>query len=153
MEGIKWTCRWELTKMLNGKEIEKVLIPGNMLLTNGANAIWKLLTGDNSVTPFTANNTYIGVGDSATAVSPAQTDLQATTNKVYVKVEDGYPLIQGNQIMFLASFGENVANFDWNEMTIANGNSASKVCLNRKVQALGEKEEGIWLLKAIITIS
>ena len=54
----------------------------NIFLTTGINELWKLATGQSANT-FTNAQATIGIGDSATAASAGQTDLQAATNKLY----------------------------------------------------------------------
>jgi len=53
-----------------------------------------------------------------------------------------------------ATFGSDEANFTWNEITVANGNSDSAMNLNRKVQSMGTKASGTtWVVQVSITLS
>ena len=139
---------------IQGKFFEESIIKGNILLNEGINTIWTLVAGG-SATPFNNANSYLGVGDSSAAESASQTGLQATTNKLYKAVDGGYPTYGTNQkITFRATFSGSEANFDWNEFTVANGNSDSAVNLNRKVSSQGTKISGqIWELTLEITLS
>jgi hypothetical protein len=97
--------------------------------------------------------TYLGVGDSSTAHSPSQTDLQAMTNKLRKQVDSGYPTRSGNVITWAATFGTNEANFQWNEAGVFNAASGGQM-LCRRVQALGTKTSGtIWILTYQLTLT
>jgi len=133
--------------------VEVVEGEGNVLLNEGINnGIWPLVAGDNTVTPFDNDNARIGVGDSTTAADATQTDLLGT-NKAYKGMDAGYPTYGSNQkIVFRATFGDDEANFDWNEWVVDNG-SAAGVTLNRKVDNMGTKTQGSWTLEVSITLS
>jgi len=127
-------------------------IKGNCLLNSGINELWTLVCSSGG-TKFDATNAQLGVGDSDTAESATQTDLQGT-NKAYVGMMSGYPTYGTNQkATWKASFDENTANFAWNEFVVRNGATAQK-CLNRKVSAQGTKTSGqVWELTLEITLS
>lgn len=110
----------------------------NLLLNEGITALLNLLIGA-AETAFSNANAYIGVGDSATAAVATQTGLQAATNKLYKAMDTGYPQISNQTVSFRSTFTTSEANWDWNEATVASGNSDSADNLNRKVQAMGVK--------------
>ena len=92
--------------------------------------------------------------DSDTAAAATQTGLQAATNKAYAAMAATYPQVSNQTMTFRAVFTELVANYDWREMTVANGNSDSAKNLNRKVSSQGTKASGqIWTLDLAITFS
>jgi hypothetical protein len=64
---------------------------GNLLLIGGASALWQRFIGT-GVTAFDNSNAYLGVGDSTTAATDTQTDLQAATNKLRKAMDATYPL-------------------------------------------------------------
>lgn len=89
-----WKChfRVELRKVGKGRqswstdEILRGLAPkpfevyehiGNLLMTAGATALWDGLVTAGLATPFNSTNAQIALGDSSTAASAGQTDLQA----------------------------------------------------------------------------
>jgi hypothetical protein len=124
--------------------IEKLEIDGNLLLNEGINSIWTLVCSGATATVLVFNNTnsYIGVGDSATAAAATDTGLLGT-NKLYKAMDADYPTFGTNQqAVFRSTFGSADANFAWNEITVADGNSDSSMNLNRKVQAMGTKASG-----------
>ena len=124
----------------------------NGLLNEGINALWTLVCGG-SETAYNAANARIGVGDSATAFAAAQTDLQASTNKLYKAMDSTYPTYGTSQkATFKSSFTTGEANFAWAEWSVDNGSSASKN-LSRKVEALGTKTSGTWSLTVEISLS
>lgn len=91
-----------------------------------------------AVTPFNNANSYIGVGDSVTAQTAAQTDLQAATNKLRKAMDATYPSGASNVITFRSTFGTADANFAWQEWGVFNAASGGTM-LNRKVESLGTK--------------
>lgn len=127
---------------------------GNLLLNEGINELLTLACGTGA-TKFDAANAYLGVGDSNTAASAAQTGLQASRNKLYKAMDSGYPVCGSSQkASFKATFGASDANFAWEEFTVANGDSDSAKNLNRKVSSQGTKSSGqIWELTLEITLS
>ena len=91
-----------------------------------------------AVTDFNNANTYLGVGDSATAFAAGQVDLQAATNKLRKAMDATYPSGAANVITFRSTFGTGDANWAWNEWGTFNGASGGTM-LNRKVESLGTK--------------
>ena len=163
----QWKCRYRLEKRegdINACKspeaklafLEKaspyVVIEGedNCLLNTGIDEMWDLIVGD-SANHFSNSSAQIGVGDSSTAATPTQTDLQAVTNKTYKGMETGYPTSTSQKATFKASFGASEANYTWNEWVVKQASSGK--CLNRKVDALGTKTSGTWTLEVSITLS
>lgn len=155
-DKLNWNPKWKIEKRgETGGLIDIVTFDGNLMLDEGANLTLSLLIGGTG-TSLNNVNVYMGIGDSTTAESATQTGLQATTNKVYVGMESGYPSKNESlkQVTFRSVFGSAVGNFAWQEFTIANGNSDSAVNLNRKVSNQGTKVSGqTWTLDFIISIS
>lgn len=164
----RWLCRYRLSKYhedigaYRGREAEfherfqpyeVIEGEGNCLLNSGINEMWDLITGEVSGSDHIFDNAaaQIGVGDSSTAADPSQTDLQATTNKTYKGMEDGYPTSTSQKATFKASFGDSEANYAWNEWVVKQ--ATSEICLNRKVESLGTKSSGTWTLEVSITLS
>lgn len=147
-----WKPVWRVEKYgSDGTLLEVVEVEGNILTTAGANAMLTALTGG-TITPFSAANARLGVGDGTTAESASQTDLQGT-NKLRKALDSGYPLVNGNQLVFQATFGSTEANFAWNEVAAFNAATGGTM-LNRKVANLGTKASGAtWILTLTITLS
>lgn len=156
-EHIGWRARWRILKyrgMAMGKPYAVFVDDGNLALHEGLNFITtKMCDGTGAL--FSNANSYIGVGDSAAAVTANQTGLQAITNKLYHAMDASYPTYGTNQqIVFRATFGPTDANFAWNERTVANGNSDAAVNLNRKVSSVGTKVSGeTWIAELTLTLS
>ena len=164
-ESARWLCRFRLRKYrqdidpYRGREdsfhrlfkpYEVIEGEGNCLLNTGIDEMWDLIVGD-SANHFNNASTQIGVGDSNTAASPSQTDLQAATNKTYKGMDSGYPTSASQKATFKASFGSGDANYAWNEWVVKQATSGK--CLNRKVESLGTKSGGTWTLEVSITLS
>ena len=160
LEKIIEKVEWSIAKFKNdddykaGKPYEVLKFDGNLLLNEGINELWSLVCGTGGV-KFDNTNAYLGVGDSSTAEAATQTGLQAATNKLYVAMMATYPTYGTSQkATWKASFDTGDANFEWNEFTVANGNSDSADNLNRKVSAQGTKTSGqTWELTLEITLS
>jgi len=163
-ESAKWQCRYQLSKYLEDisrftgspeefirsfKPFEVRRGEGNCLLNTGTDEIWDLVCGD-SANHFNNAGTQIGIGDSSIAADASQTDLQAATNKTYKGMDSGYPASSGRKATFNASFGGNEANYPWNEWVVRQ--AASGRCLNRRVENLGAKSGGTWVLQVEITL-
>jgi hypothetical protein len=161
----KWLCRYRLSKYIEDiesyrgreDEFQRLYKPyevingeGNCLLNSGIDEIWDLICGD-SANHFNNAGAQIGVGDSNTAASATQTDLQAATNKTYKGMDSGYPTSTTQKATFKASFGGSDANYTWNEWVVKQ--STSSKCLNRKVESLGVKTGGTWTLQVDITLA
>ena len=147
-----WHVGLKLTKYRVGatRPYEIIRRRGNLLLNEGINALWTLVCGG-AETAYTNANARLGVGDSATAALATQTGLLGTA--AYAGMDGGFPTYGTLQkAVFQSSFADAVANFTWNEWSLDNGNAANKN-LNRKVENLGTKASGIWILQISITIS
>jgi len=164
----RWLCHYKLNKYhediepYRGREDEfhKLFKPyevtegkGNCLLNTGIDEMWDLITGVVSGADHIYDNSHaqIGVGDSSAAADPSQTDLQAATNKTYKGMESGYPTSTSQKATFKSSFGNDEANYAWNEWVVKQSTSA--ICPNRKVDSLGTKTSGTWTLEVTITLS
>lgn len=105
------------------------------------------------VTAFNNANSHLGVGDSSTAFSAAQTDLQAASNKLRKAMDATYPSGGSNVIAFRSTFGTSDANFAWNEWGVFNA-SSSGTMLSRKVESLGTKTSAqTWQFTATLTFN
>lgn len=125
----------------------------NLLLNEGINELWTIVCSG-SGTKFDNTNAYLGVGDSATAAQATDTGLLGAS-KTYKAVDGGYPTYGTSQkAVWMSTFGTGDGNHDWNEFTVANGNSDASKNLNRKVSAQGTKASGqTWELTLEITLS
>ena len=126
-------------------------IEGNLLLNEGIQLLLDLLIGAGG-TAYNNANSYLGVGDSTTAASAGQTDLQAATNKLRKAMDATYPQVSTNTCVFRSSFGSSDANWAWAEWATFNA-SSSGTMLNRKVEALGTKSTGTWTLTVTLSLA
>lgn len=124
-------------------------IDGNIALNAGLNALFTLMAGGGG-TPFNAANARLAVGEGNAAAAAAQVDLVGPT-KTRKAMDGGFPTFGANQkITFRATFGAGDANHAWNEWGVANS-AAGATLFNRKVEALGLKAGGVWILSVEIT--
>jgi len=138
---------------LERRPFEERVIEGNLLLQEGIQALFTLLTGG-SETAFNNANARIGVGDGTAAAVDTQTDLQGS-NKAYKAMDTSYPIVgalAAKKVTFRASFGSTEGNFAWQEWVVDNGASAAKT-LNRKVESLGTKTTGTWMVTVDISLA
>lgn len=104
-------------------------------------------------TTFVNATAHIGVGDSSTAFSVAQTDLVAATNKFRKAMDATYPTRSTNVLTFRSTFATGDANFAWNEWGVFSASTAG-LMLNRKVESLGTKTSAqSWQLTCTITVN
>ena len=100
----------------------------NLIVDVGKDAIMKRL-GNMSGGGYAAT---IGVGDSATAAASGQTDLQASSNKVF-KTIAGSDYVYTRPTLFISvDFGYSEGNFTWNEIGLKDNNG---VLLARQVDS------------------
>lgn len=129
-----------------------VVAERNGLLNEGINELWALICGG-TATAYNNANTRLGVGDSSAAFDATHTDLQAATNKLFKAMDTGFPTYGSAQkATFRASFTSSEANWGWNEWGLDNGGTGLKN-MNRKVETLGTKSTGTWVLTVEITLS
>jgi len=84
----------------------------NLIVDAGKESILKFL-GNMSGGGY-AN--WIGVGDSTTAAGSAQTDLQASSNKLWKTIASGDRVYVGSTLYLSTDFGYSEGNFTWNEL-------------------------------------
>lgn len=167
-ERLKWTVHTSITKFntqeaFDKQEPDEILrVPGNLLLNEGVNELWALVAGGyikgTVVDPvhaapkaFNAANSFIGVGagkegQSGSAAIPtplaADTGLEAEHDKVYIGMDEGYPIAGVNQkIVFRSTYKPGIACFEWLEWTVANGNGnfTTKSAFNDDCYRIAEK--------------
>jgi hypothetical protein len=120
------------------------------LTTAGATFLAQATINDSPTFFVSGVSAYLGVGDSNTAFSIAQTDLQAASNKLRVLATVSRA---SNVNTFVASFGTSQANWEWYEVAIFNSNSGGTM-LARKVESpsLGTKTSSqVWQLTTAAT--
>lgn len=122
------------------------------LVNVGRDLIAGLLVGSSS-SVFNNASTRIGVGDSTTAFSASQTDLQASSNKIRKGMDVSFPTISTNVLTFQSTFSTSEANFAWNEWGIFNAGTGGTM-LNRKVESLGTKTSAqSWQFTVTLTVT
>jgi hypothetical protein len=154
-DKLGWHSQWTIYKRYTGEPepFEVVEVDGNLALNEGITAVANLITGA-AETAFSNAAAYLGVGDSTDTAVASQTGLQASTNKTYKAMDATYPQISGQTITWRSTFTTSDANFDWREVTVANGNSDSADNLNRKVSTIGTKTSAMeWTLELRITLA
>lgn len=125
-----------------------------MPLTNaGAVGFASSIIGDGLIALLTAATAFLSVGDSTTAFSASQTDLQASTNKLRKAMDSGYPTRSSGTLTFRATFNTSEGNFPWNEWGVHNAVSAGTM-YGRKVESLGTKAgTQTWQFTATVTLA
>lgn len=158
-EQFKYKTQWIIRRYADdaaferGESYEDSVIDGNLLLNEGIQLLEDLLIGAGG-TAYNNASAYLGVGDSSTAESAAQTGLQASTNKTYKAMSATYPSRASQTITWRAVFATGDANYAWNEFTIVNASTDTGTNLNRKVSSQGTKASGqTWTLDMTLTIS
>lgn len=178
--GQVWQCRTRLDKRegdWTGEQIDALVAPepfesieseGNLLVIGGGSALWQFLLGNGTTTAGQAltyfNNAQaaIGVGDSTTAASNTQTNLQAATNKLRKAMDATYPqhtdttgTASSLTITLRSTYTTGEANFAWQEWGVFNSaTDGVGRMLNRKVESLGTKTSAAsWTLTITISLA
>lgn len=140
---------------------------GNLLVTVGLDAVTKLLIASGSPQAFSGpTRAIVGVGATATAATIADTALGADGgNAFYQGCDSANPTQANGVITTVATFTTGNANYIWNEWcwatctgaitpgaTLASVATGTKLW-NHKIQSLGTKVSGSWVLTSTITIS
>ena len=112
-----------------------------------------MITGiDTSSQKWSSTYASVGVGDSATAADPTQTNLVAASNKTYKTMDSTYPKRTTQVMVWQGTFASADANYAWQEYVVANHVDGTGVCLNRVVNSKGTKVSGeTWVLQIQIT--
>lgn len=110
----------------------------NLFTTSGVAALWNQaanggFANSGAAVPknfawFNNAQAVIGVGDSSTAATASQFDLQAATNRLWVAMDATYPTLPAstsNQNVFRSTYGTAQANYAWAEFAIANDNGSN----------------------------
>ena len=127
----------------------------NLLMNDGIALMMDLLIGAGGTT-YANGNTYIGTGDSSTAASASQTDLQAASNKFKRVMDATYPSRSGQTLTFRTTFATSESNYAIQECGVFNGGAAfaTGTMLNRIASSLGTKTSATTLqLTVTLTIS
>ena len=131
----------------------EIRLSRNLLVNTGLTDIGNGLTSSGLATPYTNANANIGVGDSSTAASVSQTDLQAASNKLRKVMDATYPTVSNGVYTFRSTFATSDANFAWAEWAVFNAASTGRM-LNRAVASLGTKTSAqSWQFTCTITVS
>lgn len=103
----------------------------NLIVTNGKNLMLDRLFGLASAVALTS----IGVGTDSTAAAVGQTQLNPTVaGTVLIQTADAGTSRTGQVVTIKSTFGTAVANFNWNEAGILNGNvNGTSTLFNRVV--------------------
>ena len=118
---------WE--KQADGTEklIKDTLIK-NLIVNLGKDSVMKRI-GNMTGGGYIAT---IGVGDNTTAAAVGQTDLQASSNKVFKTIASGDYVYTRPTLFISVDFGYSEANYTWNEVGLKDNNS---VLIARQVDA------------------
>ena len=163
-----WGVKWTLEKRHNETDAapyetmsgnftpdQSMVFVGNVILNTGANEILKLICGDSSANAYSNTNAKIFVGTDSTPESPEQTGvIAAGSNRAFAAMDSGYPQVssEGRTAIFRATFGDSVANFEWNEVSLTNGSGSGAVSLNRKQINMGTKNGGSWSMQLEVSV-
>lgn len=151
-EHSAWVCRWVIEKFKSKEDKIPYAVEDygqNVILNAGASEMLKLICGQ-SAYPFDAANAMITVGNSSVPENANQTGVVANSpNVATASMSAGYPRVQNGAMVFSATFDENDANFQWNEISVSNG----IIAMNRKVLEGAKTKSGdIWVARCTITI-
>lgn len=154
-EHSAWGVKWTIEKREHEGAPILETVSGNIILNGGANEMLKLVFGVKPSTPYDATNARIYVGSDSTAERADQKGVLALgSNQASAKLDSGYPQVpaDGRTAVVRATFGETVANFAWNEVSLVNGQGGGAIALNRKQASMGTKNGGVWTVQLEVSI-
>ncbi len=127
-------------------------IIGNVALNAGLQYMIEAMTRINpAAVLWDATHAQIVVGDQSAPAAATQTQLEAQrlgTNWQAVGMDAGFPMREGQTMIYRSSFLSGVAVHDWLEWGVTNG----VAMLNRKVDNVGTKPEfDLWIFEVGIT--
>lgn len=140
---------------------------GNLLVTAGLDAITKLLIASGSPQAFSGpTRAIVGVGDQSTTAVIGDTHLGGDGANAWYQGCDSSNPTQANGVMTaVATFATGDANFTWEEWcwatctgsitagaTLASVATGTKLW-NHKIQSLGTKSSGSWVLTSTVTLA
>jgi len=123
----------------------------NLMLNEGIDEIFDLITETNAVDYYTNTLARGGVGDSTTAAMATDTGLIGGSS-AFQAMEGGFPnLATAQRVDFKSSFASGLAEFAWEEFTIDNA-AGPNANLQRLVTPKGTKSTGeTWTMEIQIT--
>lgn len=137
---------------------ESIEADGNLLTTAGLAKITGLIIAAGGQ-GWDATHARIGVGDTATAATIADTDLGAASGSTHRQFDLVDTITRSNGVITaVATFGTSVANFHWQEWCIDNGTGAgttvTATMMNHKITDLGTKTSAAtWVFTVTVTLS
>jgi hypothetical protein len=140
-----------------GNFIEEITSRGNLLTLAGRTRLGSLTIGE-VVNPLTADFVRLGVGDDANVADPTDTNLTEASNEYYQVLDESFPVNTDGVVSFVATFGDDDANFSWQSWGLDVDDAGSVVAsetpvelFNRKVFNFGEKDGGTWQLTVTVS--
>ena len=122
------------------KVYEKQADGSEKLISDTLNKNLVVNVGKDSILKYIGNITgggygnQIGVGDSTTAAALGQTDLQASSNKLWKTISSSDRVYVRPTLYLSADFGYSEANFTWNEIGIRD-NQGSPLMWARQIDS------------------
>lgn len=148
-----------LRTLIPQPDLGVVEVHGNLLCNAGIQRMLDLLIAAGGQA-LDATHSRMGVGDSTTAATAADTDLGAaagSSHRQFVTMNATFPSRASQTNTWQADFTSGLANFAWQEWGIdagtANGTTVTAPLLNHKVESLGTKATGTWTLSGAITVT
>ncbi len=135
----------DLLTALGVEIIDITEFKGNLLVNQGIQRTEDLLIAV-SVQAYDNTHCRLGVGNSATAATATDTDLNAaagSSNRQFVVMDSTFPSRASQTLSFKATHTTGLSNFHWQEWGldngVANGTTVTANFLNHKVTDLGTK--------------
>lgn len=161
--GTFTTSMFEDRAALHADRPSRVAVSHNQFVTIGLELFWRILLGQQRNEQGGLSD-HLGkarliVGNGATPFSDSDERL-AGDQTAWADLDDGYPRTDGPvdtdegrvfRVTFQATFGEQVANFDWRERGIT---SVQGVLVDRSVGDQGRKAPGsVWTMQAALDLA
>lgn len=153
MRGTFTTRKYADRAALEADRPTAVEVSHNAFVDVGLNLLWRILAGqvrnDEGGMSDHLGKARIIVGNGDKPVEPGDERL-AGEDTAYAEL-DSDPVVAGGTITFVASFGEDVANFEWAERGVT---SVQGVLIDRSVGDQGRKSPGtVWTVEAVLELA
>ena len=102
--------------------VKRVIGADNLIVANGIDLVLKRL-----VDQYDYHLNQLGVGDDNTTPAPDDTDLQASTNKLWKTLATTDYQVSASQLVMTQEFGATEANWPWREAACRDSNDSCLV--------------------------
>lgn len=177
-EQVRWVEQWSGILAPTGDVLRQYLTPDsvevndepNLTTTNGLGRLTSFLIGTGSLVGFDSTHSMLGVGDTATAATAADTQLgsNSAAHSWYIATDSAptrvTTTVTNDTIQAVGTFNTSNSDFAWQEWGLVlvttpaasatfAGTGTSPILFNHKIESHGTKAGGSWVFTVKLTWS